>query len=157
RRFEESYSWPVIIERYYRPLLTPRKRGPATSVTYRPFIPERVDSNILLDEIADYCHLSKAAVETKLRTYRAFHDSKGYARTLGERKTLCFEEALILYVLLGQLRPQTIVEIGTRDGKSMRRILDIKSLLDLNAQVICFGHEIEIRHLQTNEVELISE
>jgi glycosyltransferase involved in cell wall biosynthesis len=30
RRFEEHYAWDVIIERHYRPLLVPRKRGQPT-------------------------------------------------------------------------------------------------------------------------------
>jgi glycosyltransferase involved in cell wall biosynthesis len=155
RRFEEHYSWDVIIERHYRPLLTPRRKSAAVSSTYMPVIPDRVDHNLLLDEVAEFFQLPGPQVETQYQTYRAFHEAKIYAQTLGERKTLCFEEAFVLYVLLAQTRPRTLVEIGTQFGKSARRILDMRSLLGLDSPMICFDVDNQVRHFHPGEAELI--
>jgi hypothetical protein len=94
-------------------------------------------------------------VEDKLRTYRSFHEEKGYERTLGELKTLCFEEAFLLYLALSVHRPRTIAEVGTQHGKSTRRILDMVDLLGLASRVVCFDRADEVRHFGPHEAELV--
>jgi glycosyltransferase involved in cell wall biosynthesis len=155
RRFEEHYSWDVIIERHYKPLLGPPQRSPAEAGAFVPVIPEQVDQERLVEEISRFFQLPRAAVETMRTMYAAFHEAKGYARTLGERKTLCFEEAFVLYVLLATSRPPTLVEIGTQHGKSTRRLLDIKTLLGLPGRVVCFDLEDQVQHFSRDEAELM--
>jgi glycosyltransferase involved in cell wall biosynthesis len=155
QRFEEHYSWDVIIERHYKPLLGPPRRSPAGASAFVPIIPDQVDQQRLVEDISRFFQLPRAAVETMRTMYAAFHEAKGYARTLGERKTLCFEEAFVLYVLLATRRPSTLVEIGTQHGKSTRRLLDIKMLLGLPGRVVCFDVEDQVQYFSRDEAELV--
>src|SRR5205807_250364 len=113
-------------------------------VHYAPFFPAQVDHERLVAGVARTLGLDPADVQKKLATYRAFHESKDYARTLGELKTLCFEEAFVLYAAMATLRPRTVVEIGTQHGKATRRILDIKDLLDLPTRVVGFDRTNQV-------------
>src|SRR5581483_11724146 len=136
-----------------RPLLQGAKRP--TSNGYRPYIPERVSQHLLIDEVTAFFSLARPDVEGRLQTYQAFHDAKGYARTLGERKTLCFEEAFVLAILLGLYRPRVLVEIGTQHGASTRRILDIINLLGLDSRMVCFDVRDEVEHFTLQEADLV--
>jgi glycosyltransferase involved in cell wall biosynthesis len=155
RRFEEHYAWPVIIDKHYKPLLDKHRNAGQGSYFYRPEIAEYVDQGRLLQQVADCFQLELAHVRAKLTTYRSFYDAKGYAKALGERKTLCLEEAFVLYVLLALRRPKVIVEIGTQHGKSARRILDMASLLGLEARLICFDIQNEVQHFAPHEATLV--
>ncbi len=170
RRFEEHYSWDVIIDRHYRPLLQYRDRGLVrTEVApgpqgaliadgrfpsrhtrsengFTPEFPPPIELGPLLDQIGRFFPLPRPEVERRWQLYRAFHEAKGYERTLGEFKTLCLEEAFVLCITLGLVRPRTIVEVGTQHGKSTRRILDMAGLLGLESRVICFDLVDEVRH-----------
>lgn len=205
RRFEEKYSWDVIIEQHYRPLLSRRTARPAWGLekgvgnplcgappgpfqqkvppvlqpvtacpvpphagcehdgrhpvpsVYAPFIPLRVNQERLVAEVCQFLGLERLAVEAQWRSYRAFHEAKGYARTLGELKTLCFEEAFLIYCLLQAARPRTIVEIGTQYGKSTRRIIDIKNMVGLDSRVITFDVANQVQYFQPGEAELVLE
>jgi glycosyltransferase involved in cell wall biosynthesis len=155
RRFEEHYTWDVIVERHYRPLLKRRNPEPASRTVFAPRFPDRVDREALIEHAARFFGLGKPEVEAKFQTYRSFHDAKGYARSLGEFKTLCLEEAFLLYVTISRYRPRTIVEVGTQHGKSTRRILDMINLLGLGSRVVCFDRTDEVRHFDRREVELV--
>ncbi|MBI3464555.1 MAG: glycosyltransferase family 4 protein, partial [Planctomycetes bacterium] len=155
RRFEQHYAWPVIIDRHYRPLLTRRTRERPVPRTYRPFIAERVDQETLVSDVAEFFALDRHEIKKRLDRSRSLHESKRYERTLGELKTLCFEEAFVLYVLLECMRPRTIVEMGTQYGKSARRIIDIKALLGLESRVVCFDVADEVRYFSSGEAELV--
>jgi hypothetical protein len=122
---------------------------------YRPVIPDYVDYGLLLSEVSELFQCDRALVKTSFEKYRTFHDSKGYARTLGERKTLCFEEAFILYFLLAKTRPPTLVEIGTQHGKSTRRLLDIKKLLGLKGKFFAFDIQDQVEHFKPREAKVI--
>jgi glycosyltransferase involved in cell wall biosynthesis len=172
RRFDEHYSWQVIIDRHYRPLLTKGPRPlhsgagiPAISresvpsngqSPYVPFIPAWVDLGKLTDEVSEFFGLERPLVETKLAAYRTLHESKRHAERLGERKTLCFEEAFIVYVLLDALRPRSIVELGTQNGRSARRLLDIRDFLGLEAKVVTFDVSNQVEHFAPVEAELVT-
>jgi hypothetical protein len=108
----------------------------------------------LVAQVSEFFGLPPAQAEEMLELYRAFHEARGYARTLGERKTLCFEEAFVLYVLLALRRPRTLVEIGTLHGASLRRLLDIKRLLGLDARVLAFDVADQVRHFTPEEATL---
>src|SRR5262249_30355865 len=111
-RFEEHYAWPVIVERHYRPLLSRRSSDPAGAVRlarpYAPHIPERVDRGRLLTDAAGFFRMPHGEVEAAWRDYRTLHERRGYARTLGEYKTLCLEEAFLLYLALMRFRPNVV-------------------------------------------------
>jgi glycosyltransferase involved in cell wall biosynthesis len=180
KRFEEHYAWPVIIDRHYRPLLSRRRGDPAGHrartvppvpsgertpdeatlsaphrPAYAPFIPAVVDEERLVEKASRFFGLPRAEVAARLRRYRALHDARGYAQVLGERKTLCFEEAFVLALVLGTLRPPTIVEIGTQHGKSTRRLLDLEALLGLHSRVVCFDVANQVEHFTLDEAELV--
>lgn len=155
RRFEEQYAWDVIIERHYRPLLTKRAPAPAPGVPYTPFIPDRVDHEALLQDAARLFGLGRSEVAAQFHAYRAVHDANGYARTLGELKTLSFEEAFLIGVAMARYRPRTIVEIGTQHGKSTRRILDMIRFLGLESRVVCFDVVDAVEHFDPGEAELV--
>lgn len=155
RRFEEHYAWDVIVERHYKPLLVRREMA-ASRPTYSPFIPDRVDHAALVEDVARFFGLAPGEAEEKFRAYRRFHDAKGYAHTLGELKTLCFEEAFLLYVTFDLYRPRTVAEVGTQHGKSTRRILDMAGLLGLGSRVVCFDRADDVRHFTRGEAELVA-
>jgi glycosyltransferase involved in cell wall biosynthesis len=156
RRFEEHYAWEVIIERHYKPLLGPPRRAPAAGNGFVPSIPDRVDEEKLVEEVGRFFGLARADVENRLRIYRSVHEAKDYARRLGEFKTLCFHEAFVLSVLLGLMRPRTIVEVGTGDGRATRRILDLVTLLGLDSRVVCFDPAPQVRHFAPQEATVIA-
>jgi hypothetical protein len=159
RRFEERYAWPVIIEKHYRPLLKPREarvvRVPAPPAPYAPYIPDRVDQERLKADIASCLGLRAARVDQLYRDYRSLHEREGYAERLGELKTLCFEEAFALHCVLAARRPATLVEVGTQQGKSARRLLDMQSALGLTSPLVCFDVADQVQHFRKDEARLV--
>jgi glycosyltransferase involved in cell wall biosynthesis len=156
KRFEERYSWNVIIDRHYRSLLRlPRERVPNQS-EYLPIIPDTVDHAQIRQEASRFFGLPSADVEDWFLVYRNLHKMKNYAETLGERKTVCFEEAFLLYLALGLKRPRTIIEIGTHHGRSTRRIIDMATALGLKAQIVAFDITNEVVHFRPDEAEFIT-
>jgi hypothetical protein len=123
--------------------------------SYKPKIPSFIDQNVLVRQVSDFFNLPLADVRWHYERYRILHDLKRYSDILGERKTLCFEEAFIIYVILACFRPPTIVEIGTQYGKSTRRIIDIKDLMKTNSRVICYDVVDEVKHFTPDEAQLI--
>jgi glycosyltransferase involved in cell wall biosynthesis len=160
RRFEDHYSWPVIIERHYRPLFTrpPAREGvgvPIVAPRYAPVVPDRVDQARLQDAVAALLGLTTARAMGLYRGYRALHERERYAERLGEYKTLCFEEAFVLYAVMTSRPPQSLAVVGTRDGRSARRLLDMRDALGLDAPLICFDAEDHAEHLRAGEAQVI--
>jgi glycosyltransferase involved in cell wall biosynthesis len=157
RRFEEHYDWNVIIERHYQPLLSShRPLAPAAAAPpYAPHIPEKVDRDRLLGDVAEFFEMPRARAEFLFQSYQGVHEARGYARSLGEYKTLCFEEAYVLYVLLCRLRPATLVVLGAEDGRAARRLLDARALLGLEGRAVCFDRVDRVRHYDRREAELV--
>lgn len=183
RRFEEHYDWDVIVESHYRPLLAasrsaqtrpssagihptslvPRARDGTlpseirggSRTGYVPVFPSDINHEELIDQLSQSLGTEREQVAKKFLSYHAYHLSKRYAETLGEAKTLSFEEAFVLYVILGIVNPRVIVEIGTQHGKSTRRILDMKNLLGLNSSVVCVDQVDEVRFFAPEEANLI--
>ena len=156
KRFEANYDWNVIIERHYRPLLVKRKgRKAAPRLTYAPQYPNWSDPGRLMDLAAEFFELEFLDVEARFEQYAEFHRDRGYERTLGEWKTLCFEEAFLLSLAMEKFRPRTIVEFGTRQGASARRLIDLVSYLDLDAKLYCFDNENLVEHFRPGEARLI--
>jgi glycosyltransferase involved in cell wall biosynthesis len=122
---------------------------------YMPFIPAWTNLDKLFGEIADFFECDRETVERKFGLYEAIHKEKRHAETLGERKTLCLEEAFILYLVLERFRPRTILEIGTQHGKSARRLIDMQAALGLDAKIVCFDIVDEVKHFARDEAELV--
>jgi glycosyltransferase involved in cell wall biosynthesis len=156
RRFEEHYSWEVIIERHYKPLLGPPSRAAADRNGFVPRFPEHVDEEQLVDEASRFFAQKRPDVEHWLRVYRQAHAAKDYARKLGEFKTLCFSEAFVLFVLISLTRPRTMIEVGTGEGKSTRRILDMMTLLGHDGRVVCFDPEPRVQHFTPREATVVT-
>lgn len=155
KRFEEQYAWAGIVERHYKPLLGPTRRPGPPVGSFAPVIPARVDQGRLAADVAEFFELPPAEIEERLRTYRAVHAAKGYARTLGEHKTLCFEEAFVLYVLLAAERPRSLVFVGPGDGAGLRRLLDAKELLGLDCTVASFDAIDRMSYCKSAEANLV--
>jgi glycosyltransferase involved in cell wall biosynthesis len=158
RRFEESYSWPVIIDRHYRPLLKTRP-GSGTPPNSRPNFAsafrQSVDQARLQSDVAALLGLSVARAAGLYRTYQAFHEHERYVQRLGETKTLTFEEAYVLYAILTTRRPASLVEIGTQAGRSARRLLDMRNALRLEAPLACFDVEDGLEFVRHDEIEFV--
>jgi hypothetical protein len=103
----------------------------------------------------EFFNLPFADVEERLRTYREFHEMKGYARTLGEFKTLCFEETFVLFVLMATKKPRTLACVGVGDGSGLRRLLDIKELLSLDCKVVSFDMIDRLQYCTHEEAGLV--
>ena len=122
---------------------------------YTPNLSITVDPHELCLHLAELLQLPVADVEYFYTTYQAFHEQHQYQQHFGERKTLCFEEAFILFALIHRLQPSTIIEIGTQYGKSTRRILDMRSLANSNAPVICFDVTNQVEYFTSEEASLL--
>lgn len=122
---------------------------------YRGVLPTTVDQGRVVAEAADYFHLTPEVAQARFDAYRALHEAQGYATTLGESKTLNFEEAFLLYLAAAQVRPANVVEIGAQHGKSTRRILDLLAGLELDAAVTCFDVVDELHYVGHDEVKLV--
>ncbi len=118
---------------------------------YAPVIPARVDQAKLQDAVAEFLGLPVARAMGLYRGCRALHERERYAERLGEYKTLCFEEAYVLYALMSERRPASLADVGTRSGKSARRLLDIRAALGLDAPLTCFDGRDQIEHLRPDE------
>lgn len=117
-------------------------------------LPDKVDHRLLVAQAADFFALTPEAAVQGFTDYEALHERYGYAAALGERKTLSFEEAYLLYLAALHVRPAQVVEIGTQYGKSTRRILDLFSYLHMPVKVSCFDIADELRFVRREEVRL---
>jgi len=154
-RFEEHFDWGVVIEKHYRPLLAPRLREEPPA--YRPFIPDFVDEGEILGQLARLLDATEPELRPVLREYRGIHEAEGYAGRLGEFKTLAFEEAFAIYALLLRLRPATVVEVGTQEGRSTRRIVDMRRKLGQAGRVRCYDPVDSLRFVNHDEVDFSRE
>lgn len=117
-------------------------------------LPDKVDHEQLVAQAADFFALTPDAARRGFSDYRRLHERHSYAAALGERKTLSFEEAYLLYLAALHVRPAQVVEIGTQYGKSTRRILDLFSYLQMPVEVTCFDIADELRFVRRDEVQL---
>jgi hypothetical protein len=122
---------------------------------YTPRFPSRINQDKLVTDVSHFLGLKRPDVQAMLGTYRSLHEQKMYTRTLGELKTLCFEEAFIVCCCLSAQQPRTIVEIGTQHGKSTRRIIDMKTLIGVDSPIVCFDVSDQVQHFVPSEARLI--
>jgi glycosyltransferase involved in cell wall biosynthesis len=156
-RFEQHYTWDVIIDRHYRSMLAPPP-APTLSVTSKPnaFAPQfvmRVDHQQLLTEAAGFFGLLRADAQGTLRDYHRLHEAQGYTQTLGEWKTLTFEESFLIGLHWSLVRPATVVEIGSGTGRASRRLVDLQQWLGLNPRMQAYDVNNELQHVRLDELE----
>ncbi len=119
---------------------------------YRPLINSTVDLPVFFREIHSFFNLPIIRIEEEFSKYQAYSERMEYAKILGETKTLCLEEAFLLYLSAQVIRPRNFCEIGTQFGKSTRRILDIFNLLKLSPGCYCYDIVKDIRFVSDEEV-----
>ena len=121
---------------------------------YRPVIPREVDREALLRDIAETIGQPQEHVRALWSAYRGMTESKNYAVALGEIGATSMEEAFALHCLLDARKPDNLVEIGTYEGGSTRRILDSIALLDLPTRVTTYDIVDLVRHFRPDEATL---
>ena len=91
---------------------------------------------------------------TLWRDYQALMAAKRHVPALGQVGTLSSEEAFVLHCLKARFQPPALIEIGTHQGKSTRRILDSIARLQLDTAVTCFDIEDIVRYFSPDEATL---
>jgi len=118
--------------------------------------PASIDQGLLIRQAAEFFNLPLESVHERFEDYRLFSMENRYSETFGERKTLSFEEAFLLYLAVLLLQPRSVVEIGTQYGKSTRRILDLLKFAGLEAcQVTCFDIKNQVKYFSHDEAHLV--
>jgi len=120
---------------------------------YEPFL--IISEDELINELAVFANINITDLEKLFQRYSDLSKYNNYQNKFGESKTLCFEEAFIIYCLLYKQNPDTIVEIGTQHGKSTRRIIDMKDSLGLSSEIVCYDILDEVKYFKSNEARLI--
>lgn len=121
---------------------------------YNPSYLAHCDHYRLIDEASCFHGISRRDVKTAFDEYQALHEKKQYAAVFGESKTLCFEEAFLFFVILKFYKVKNVVEIGTQNGKSTRRILDMIAHLGAECTVTCFDLYDEVKYFTPDEAQL---
>jgi hypothetical protein len=117
--------------------------------------PDHINQEKLIQQAANFFTLTEEDVQKHYKEYQQLHIAKQYEAQLGERKTLCFEEAFLLYLAVLRSQPDQVVEIGTQYGKSTRRILDILQFTGLkSSQLTCFDVIDEVKYFSKDEAVL---
>ncbi|MBI3862381.1 MAG: glycosyltransferase family 4 protein [Planctomycetia bacterium] len=178
KRFEEHFTWDVIINRHYKQLMPlrvtgmssprPDRNGPANpsplaqrpsvrETRYTPRLLARVDTSQLLADASTFFGMERAELARMWETYRQYSERQEYATRLGELKTLSTEEAFLIGILLSLARPAVIVELGTQHGKSTRRLVDLQNFLGLGLRVVSYDVTNELQHVGRDEIEFCLE
>lgn len=116
---------------------------------------QRKQKASVLRDLARLFSISVEEMKTIWKAFDRFYRGHCYAQTLGEKKTLNQLESFVTYVMLAAQRPASILEIGTFYGKSTRRILDMKTALDLEAPVTCYDICNDVKFFQPEEARMI--
>lgn len=86
--------------------------------------------------------------------YSAFEENHRFRERFGSRETLTLEEGFITYATIRATQPQVVVEIGTQTGRSTRKILDMRTILDFDYEVECFDIYDGVEHFDKTEAHL---
>jgi hypothetical protein len=121
----------------------------------KPTPPAYISQDILIQQAVDFFNIPVEIVQALYRDYKKFHQEQQYEQNLGERKTLSFEEAFLLYLVTLLVQPRNLVEIGTQYGKSTRRIIDILHFAGMNScKVLCFDIVDQVQFFTPEEARL---
>jgi len=119
---------------------------------YTPNLSLVNDLHGFFEEIHDFFEIPLDHIKQDYAFYKSYYERMEYKIKLGETKTLCLEEAFLIYLSAQKTRPRNFCEIGTQYAKSTRRIIDIFRLLDLNPTCYCYDIAKEIRYVSDDEV-----
>ena len=122
---------------------------------YVPSLNKQVDLKAIEKELTSFLDRPDKVVAALAERFSSWYGEQGYAEKLGEDKTLCYAESLIMLNLLDRFQPSRIVEIGTQFGKSTRRIIDMVAFLGLESRITCFDIADEVRFFKPDEADLI--
>lgn len=114
---------------------------------YKPHF-SKFNEKKFLQEIGNFFDMDEIAVQHLWSDYKKLSTEKGYAKQLGEFKTLCMDEAFVMYVLFNIYIPKSIVEIGVQFGRSTRRIIDMKNRLGMNAEITSYDLEDKVQFFE---------
>lgn len=123
--------------------------------SYRPVIPTDVDQARLLRELAAFLGRPLQWIEALWSDYQALMAAKRHGSELGQVGTLSSEEAFVIHCLCALFQPPELIEIGTHQGKSTRRILDSIAHLQLKMRVTCFDIEDLVQYFSSEEATLL--
>ena len=123
--------------------------------SYRPVIPTSVDHARLRSDIAATINLPPAAINALWTDYRGLMNVKCHVENLGQIGTLSSEEAFVIHCLASVYQRPYLIEIGTHEGKSTRRILDSLAHLQLDTKLICYDIVDIVRYFRAEEVRLM--
>ena len=123
--------------------------------SYRPVIPTEVDQARLLRDIAELLQQPVERIEALWAGYQGLVGAKRHISTLGQVGTLSSEEAFVIHCLIALWQPPELIEIGTHEGKSTRRILDSIAHLQVETQVTCFDIEDLVQYFSPYEARLV--
>lgn len=127
----------------------------AKNKPFYPQIPEKVDENKYLKDIIKYFGLkNKPELIKEYYAYREYYFKKNYGEMMKEGKTLSIEEAYLIYKVLKIFRPKNIVEIGTQEGRSTRKLIDMKEWLGLKSFIYCFDIVDQVKYFTPVEAQL---
>lgn len=122
---------------------------------YRPVIPSDVDHKILLGDIAEATGRPLREIQALWSAYQALTESKNHIAALGQAGTTSSEEAFVIHCLLDSYQPPDLVEIGTYEGGSTRRILDSVAHLQSDTAVTTYDIVDIARYFQPDEATLV--
>lgn len=123
--------------------------------SYRPVIPTEVDHARLLSDIAGLLQQPAKRIETLWTDYQGLMAAKRHVSELGQVGTLSSEEAFVIHCLCALFQPPDLIEIGTHQGKSTRRILDSLKHLQLQTSVTCYDIEDLVQYFSPDETTLL--
>ena len=121
---------------------------------------EDPDHALLVAQIGQFYGLSGKELLDSYIDYKKFYNGMDYQsyfsqeKDCGERKHLCMEEAMLCYFTLRFQRPDVIVEIGTQYGVSTRKIIDIRNHLGIDAPIVCYDIEDQVKYFTPVEATL---
>ena len=123
--------------------------------SYRPVIPSEVDHARLLSDIAALSRQSVERIESLWADYQGLMAAERHVSELGQIGTLSSEEAFVIHCLTAIYQPPELIEIGTHQGKSTRRILDSIGHLQLKTRVTCYDIEDLAQYFSPDEATLV--
>ena len=122
---------------------------------YRPVITSQVDHGQLISDLASTLMQAPESIAALWAEYLKLVEQRQHRENLGQVGTLSSEEAFIIQVLMKRYRPSQLIEIGTHEGKSTRRLLDGIENLQLSTAVTCYDIEDLVSYFGRAEAKLI--
>lgn len=155
KRFEENYTWDIIIDRHYSSLLTGKGECANSCVTdsAKFDVRSRSDRDQLPAEVSSFLGIPRPEIQRMFETYRTFHDSEEHFQIIGETKCLTVEECFLIGIVLSLARPANLIQVSSDDSPSTQRLVDLCQFVGLNSKIICYDKANSLRFASKDEVE----